>query len=586
MKAIYRTCLISVIFCVVTVNLYSQSLTSEEIYRKVSGSVLYCTSYNKDGYIESWGSAVVINSEGIVYTCFHLFENAEILTLEKDDVKIDEVKIVGAEPEKDILILKIEPGDYIELIIGDSDSLSIGEKVYALGNPQCYKNTFSEGIISAIRNDDTDLENKQIQYTASTSHGSSGGALFNSKAELIGISYQMDTQGQDINFAIPVNYYKCVDLVGYQDSNQVNAITAYCLGYSKYKSGGYYKANEYFNEYLEVFPENTNALLQSGENYMSRGQYDSAIVRYNEVISRDPLNKYAYKSRGDANSYNGDTLKTLDDYSKAIEIDNKYYSAWIGRAFFNHYTLKKYDAAIEDYNKAISLKPQYTFLLKYRGELYLEKGDTGKAVLDLIYSINPDLDLAETCYDRGRIFSQLERNVEAIFDFTNAIKLDPYNADYYFNRAIEYSKTGDHVNAISDYNEAIKLRSLNAPAFNNLAYSHLALMEYEDAEKNFKRALHADKYHFDSYLGLAMIAYEKKEKKNCLNYLKNAAGVEPLIKLGYIGIERLENMGYFWSREEKSLLNEIFKMAGYEYKEYGNDKSNNNRKKAKPRKMN
>ncbi len=583
MKTIYKTCLVSVIFSLITVNLFAQTLTSEEIYKKVSGSVLYCTSYNFDGYIESWGSAVVINPEGIVYTCFHLFENAEKIILEKDGVIFNDVKIIGTEPERDILILKIDAGNYPEMKIGNSDSLIIGEEVYALGNPQCYKNTFSKGIISAIRNDDTDLENTQIQYTASTSNGSSGGAVFNSEAELIGISYQMDTGGQDINFAIPVNYFKVVNLVDYYDSNQVNAVTAYCKGYSCYKTGGYFKANEYFNEYLELFPENNNALLQSGENYLSRGQYDSAIARYCEVISKDPLNKYAYKSRADANSFNGDTLKPLDDYSKAIEIDNKYYSAWIGRALFNRYTLKKYDDAIADYDMAISLKPQYIFLFKYRGELYLEKGDTDKAILDLTYSINPDLDIAETCYDRGRIFSELERNFEAISDFTSAIKQDPFNPDYYFSRAIEYSKTGDFINAISDYNEAIRLQFPGASVFNNLAYSHLALKEYEDAEKNFNRSLYFDKYHFDSYLGLAVIAFEMKEKKDCLNYIKKAAEIQPLIKKGIKGIIKLETMGYFWSREEKLLFNKIFKMSGYKYNEYEICTDGNSHKKAKHR---
>jgi len=581
MKTIYKTCLISVIFSLITVNLFAQTLTSEEIYKKVSGSVLYCTSYNSDDYIESWGSAVVINPEGIVYTCFHLFEDAERLILEKDGVKFNDVKVIGAEPERDILILKIDAGNYPEMNIGNSDSLFIGEEAYALGNPQCYKNTFSKGILRAFRNDNTDAENKQIQFTASISHGSSGGALFNSKAELIGITYQMDTGGHDIYFAIPVNYFKSVNLVDYYDSNQVNAITAYCKGYSCYKSGGYFKANKYFNEYLEVFPQNNNALLQSGENYLSRGQYDSAIARYSEVISNEPLNKYAYKSRGDAYSYNDDTLNAINDYCKAIELDSSYYSAWIGKAFFNQYISKRYDEALFDYDKSINLRPQYNLLYKWRGALFLQMGDTDKAYLDLLYSINPDIDPAETCYDRGLLFSQIDKNYEAIFDFTNAIKLDPYNGDYYFSRAVEYSKTGENVNAISDYNQAIKLQFLNAAAFNNLAYSHLSLKEFEDAERNFKRALHFDKYHFDSYLGLAMIAFEKKEKKDCLNYIKKAAEIQPLIKKGIKGIIKLETMGYFWSREEKLLFNKIFKMSGYKYNEYEICTDGHSHKKAK-----
>ncbi len=561
----------------------AQQLSPDEIYKKVNKSVLFCTSYDHGGYITGWGSAVVINSEGVVYTCFHLFNNAEKLVLEKDGVKFNDVKIIGADPERDILILKIESGNYPDLTIGNSDSLNIGESVYALGNPESYKNTFSEGIISAFRDDNDDVQSKKIQYTASISHGSSGGALFDSKGQLIGITHQLDKRGQNINFAIPVNYFKDADIVNYNDTNQVNAITSYCKGYSGYISGGYFKANEFFNEYMEMFPGNNEAKLQSGENYMARGQYDSAIARFNEVILKDTLNKYAYKLRGDACSYNHDTVEAIDDYSKAIELDSNYYSAWIGRAFYNQYFLKKYDKAIKDYNMAIELKPEYNFLLKWRGEVYLQMGDTDKAYNDLIYSINPDIDIAGTCYDRGILFSRIDRSEEAISDFTSAIKLDPYNSNYYFSRGIEYSKKSDFINAISDYKEAIKFQSINADALNNLAYCHLNLNEYEDAERNFKRALYFDKYHFDSYLGLAMLSLKKNEKKECLNYLKKAVEIEPLIKKGIKGIKKLESKGYFWSREEKEMLNEIFKMAGYKYKEYEVNKSNGKHKKAKRR---
>jgi tetratricopeptide (TPR) repeat protein len=563
MKTLSKFPLITVIVLLVFSEALSQYLRPEDIYNRINGSLLFTTSYNEDGYIESWGSAVVINSDGTVYTCFHLYENAEKIILEKDGRKINDAIIIGADPEKDVLLLKIAPGNYPDLTIGDSDSLKIGEEVYALGNPRCYKNSFSSGIISSIRTDGTDKENKQIQFTASISHGSSGGALFNSRAELVGITYMIDTQGQNINFAIPVNYYRYAGTVDYQNVNQVNAITAYCKGYSSYKSGGYYKANEHFNQYLEIFPENTGALLQSAENYLSRGDNDSAIVRSGEVISRYPCNKFAYKLRADAYSNKDDTVNAIDDYNKAIQIDSIYYSAWIARAFYNHHTLKRYNAALEDYNSAINLRPEYSFLYKYRGELYLEKGDTDKAILDLTYSVNPEIDLAETCYDRGIIFSRLERHEDAIFDFSNAIKKDPYNSDYYFSRAFEYAKSNQHINAISDYREVIRMSARNSSAINNLAYSHFHLKEFDEAIINFERALFFDEHQFDSYLGLAMISFLNKKTTQSINYLKKAVKIEPLIRKGLKGIAMLEIEGYLWSDYEKSILGKIFNLAGY-----------------------
>ena len=583
MKTILKSIVIIILFLTASFRLHSQSLTAEEIYKKVNGSILYCTSYDKDGYIVSWGSAVLISREGIVYTCFHLFNNAEKIVLERDGKKFNDVKVIGTEPEKDILILKIVSGDYTDLKIGNSDSLKIGEQIYAYGNPECYKNTFSNGIVSAFRDNEADLGIKQIQYTASTSHGSSGGALFDSEGELIGITYQSDERGQNINFAIPINYFINVNTVDYYDSNQVKAVTAYCLGYSSYKSGGYFKANEYFNEYIDMFPQNNDAKLESGQNYLSRGQFDSALARFTDIIKIDPSNKYAYKLRADAYWYNGDTVAALDDYNTAIKLDSNYYSAWIGMGFFKHSILNRNKEALADYNKAIELKPENTFLLKWRGELYLNMGDTDKAYNDLLNSINPELDREETCYDRGLLFARMDRNTEAIYDFTSAIKLNPFNPDYYFSRGVEYSKTEDYINAASDYEQAVKLQLPGATAFNNLAYCHLNLKEYDDAEKYFKRAVLFDSYHFDSYLGLAMVSLKENEKKDCLDYLKKAIEIQPLLKKGIKGIRKLESQGYFWSREEKQMLNEIFKLAGYKYDKYKTDKSHSNRKKARAR---
>ena len=91
------------------------------------------------------------------------------------------------------------------LPLGDSDAVEIGEPVYAAGNPSGLEGTFSDGIISSIRGDGA---YKIPQITAPISPGSSGGPVLNEKGEVIGVSVLTIRNGQNFNFAIPINYLK------------------------------------------------------------------------------------------------------------------------------------------------------------------------------------------------------------------------------------------------------------------------------------------------------------------------------------------------------------------------------------------
>lgn len=103
----------------------------------------------------------------------------------------------------DLVILKVSGLEQSELILSGEELPEIGEKIYAIGNPKGFNGTFSEGIISGIRNFD---KNQVLQITAPISPGSSGGPVLNLKSEVIGVAFATYSEGQNINFAIPVKY--------------------------------------------------------------------------------------------------------------------------------------------------------------------------------------------------------------------------------------------------------------------------------------------------------------------------------------------------------------------------------------------
>jgi len=115
--------------------------------------------------------------------------------------------ITAVDPERDLVVLRISGARASTLTLGNSDAVQVGETVYAVGNPQGLEGTFSQGIISSIRDVGTD---KLLQITAPISPGSSGGPVLNSKGEVIGVSVATFRGGQNLNFAIPSNYLKAL----------------------------------------------------------------------------------------------------------------------------------------------------------------------------------------------------------------------------------------------------------------------------------------------------------------------------------------------------------------------------------------
>jgi len=177
------------------------------------------------------GSGVIISSEGYIVTNNHVIENAAEIHVILNDNSEYTAKVVGADPSTDIAVLKIEgTGTFVPVKFGNSDALKIGEWVLAVGNPFNLTSTVTAGIVSAkarninLLSDRTDKDvvpiESFIQTDAAVNPGNSGGALVNTKGELVGINTAIASQTgaySGYSFAIPVNLMEKVvkDLIDY-----------------------------------------------------------------------------------------------------------------------------------------------------------------------------------------------------------------------------------------------------------------------------------------------------------------------------------------------------------------------------------
>ena len=163
----------------------------------------------------SLGSGVIVNSQGFILTNNHVIQGADEIEVALHDGRTAPATIVGADPESDLAILKVDISGVPAITFGHSEALRVGDVVLAIGNPFGVGQTVTSGIISATDRSQLGLSTFEnfIQTDAAINPGNSGGALINTAGQLVGINtaiFSRSGGSQGIGFAIPVSLAKGV----------------------------------------------------------------------------------------------------------------------------------------------------------------------------------------------------------------------------------------------------------------------------------------------------------------------------------------------------------------------------------------
>ena len=189
----------------------------EELFRRFFGNNGNPQQQPKQRSQPSSGSGFIIDTQGHVLTNNHVVREADDITVTLNDKRSFKAKIVGADPETDVAVIQIV-GDHLPVLpLGDSDQLRVGDWAIAIGNPLGQlRGSVTVGIISAQGRTDLNIWGGTpsyqdfIQTDASINFGNSGGPLCNINGEAIGINTAINTSGQGIGFAIPINLVRHV----------------------------------------------------------------------------------------------------------------------------------------------------------------------------------------------------------------------------------------------------------------------------------------------------------------------------------------------------------------------------------------
>ncbi|GAC1442094.1 MAG: trypsin-like peptidase domain-containing protein [Solirubrobacteraceae bacterium] len=208
----------------------SRSMTPREIYKRVSPGVVHISAQivqrtqspfdlgpsAQQG--EATGSGIVLDRNGTILTNAHVIQGAIKVTVQFEDKKAVDAKVVGRDQSTDLAVLKVNPDgiNLVPLQLGESKQVQVGDPTLAIGNPFGLDRTLTTGVVSALQRHITAPNNftidNVIQTDAPINPGNSGGPLLDAAGRVIGINSQIETGGGQgsvgIGFAIPVDTAK------------------------------------------------------------------------------------------------------------------------------------------------------------------------------------------------------------------------------------------------------------------------------------------------------------------------------------------------------------------------------------------
>jgi len=467
-------------------------LNAQEIIEKNKAalvSIWYHTNENYSYYSYSDrdttllnGSGFIFRSDGLIGTNFHVVERIDSLIVKTSDGNFYYAQIVLIDEKNDFAILKIVSDDSLNfqtIKFGNSDDVKQGQEVYAIGSPLGFEYTISQGIVAAIRtNEKVDFNDpvtympvtktfeKVIQITAAISPGNSGGALFNSKGEVIGITTYTYMGYGNLNFAVAINAFKntaALISTNLADNEELKAKKEESLFNSNYRIATSLVSKLTYDWYYSKWKDtmkviDTFAVKKDSVNRMNLAKAESY---FNKCIEMRPDSFYLYRDLLDlyvqTDSYHKaeDLFKIVREKFTSDSLVNS-----LSSSLANAYSSSKdYKKALTFYEKMLKADTNDTFIRYSIGNVYDQMGDYKKAEKTYKEVINKDssytnayIGLGKIYYEKYKEYKKAKSILERAYDREMSLYgSTPYNLDLHYYLGMIAVKEGRKFDAILAY---------------------------------------------------------------------------------------------------------------------------------------
>ena len=313
---------------------------------------------------------------------------------------------------------------------------------------------------------------------------------------------------------------------------------AYNLG-NVYKDLGLFPdAISYYQKTIERNKDYKDAYFNLGVLYRDRGEPKKAIETFNNLIAIDPDREISYENiivaYNKALREGGANLLYERARSQTIEAYHNLLAKKKGRDAYTYFKMgyvyndmKKYEKAIQAYEMALSINPNYVDALYNLGNTYEELGESPKALESYkkIISISPRY--AKAFLNMGVIYSQQGQYQQAEEAFRKAAELPPPPANAYFNLGYIYEVRGEGAKAIEAYKKTIEIDSKHAEAYYNMGNVYVGLGVFDKALESYEQTLQINPKHLNAMVNASLISFQLGNYKNAVFYCDQA------VRLGY-----------------------------------------------------
>jgi tetratricopeptide (TPR) repeat protein len=222
----------------------------------------------------------------------------------------------------------------------------------------------------------------------------------------------------------------------------------------------------------------------------------------------------------------GKKQEALEDYNKAIALDPNYADSYVERGNVL-LGLGDKQGAIADYTRAIKLDPNYALAYYNRGVVRNDLGDKQGALVDYTKAIEFDPKYVGAYNNRGNVRSDLGDKQGAIADYTKAIELKPDDADAYFNRGIDRSNLGDKQGAIADYTKVIELDPKYGNAYLNRGNARSILGDNQNAIADYNKAIEINPKNIPAYSARSFVRLSLRDTKGAIEDYTKVIELDP-----------------------------------------------------------
>jgi tetratricopeptide (TPR) repeat protein len=256
------------------------------------------------------------------------------------------------------------------------------------------------------------------------------------------------------------------------------------------------------------------------------------ISNYLSGTNNSDIRAEAYVLRAISHGYMGNYGQAIEDYDLAIEINPQYALAYNSRGNA-YYDLRQYERAIEDYSQAIEINSQYAVAHYNRGLVYYNLRQYGRAIEDYSRAIEINPQYAAAYNNRGNVYYDLRQYERAIEDYSQAIEINPQYAFAYNNRGVNHRLIRQYERAIEDYSRAIEINPQYAVAHYNRGNAYLDLRQYERAIEDYSRAIEINPQYAAAYNNRGNAYLDLRQYERAIEDYSRAIEINPQYAAAY-----------------------------------------------------